>query len=87
MESNTMRIPNDVLDEAYERFRVHQAKSWGYKGIRELVSFVVENSIDYEAMAKQYADWHGVDWTDDDEMEACRRRVRVLAALGIGGYR
>lgn len=45
----------------------------------------LERGIDYEAMAKQYADWHGVDWTDDDEMEACRRRVRELAALGIGG--
>ena len=81
-----MKIPDDVLDQAYKKFGAFHSR-WlqNPDHIEKVVSFVVENSIDYEALAlrlenEDFAAGH----TIAASSEYLRLAHEYAATLGIG---
>ena len=79
-----MRISNETLDAAFQRFGERQ---WTDSSVRELVSFIVDREIDYEAMetylhATIYTARREEAMLDRDEIKWI---VAQLIVCGIGG--
>lgn len=77
-----MRIPDDVLNEAFEERSPYVPRGMTKEDVRKLVSWIVERSIDYEAAARVW-DWFEDGGDPSGAISADRRAVN--AALGIGG--
>ena len=72
-----MKIPDHVLAEAKRAYGFRWAEKWYDGFVTELVSYIVENSIDYEAAEEALA-------AVSPANKANVSRLAVNAALGIG---